>query len=63
MSGKKFKFSEVIEQPTSTIDDNKYNALEKQIQAITERLDKMSINTQDTHERPVEAFKQARKER
>lgn len=63
MSGKKFKFSEVIEQPTSTVDNEKYNALERQIQAITERLDKMSINTQDTHERPVEAFKQARKER
>ncbi len=61
MSGKKFRFSEVIEQPTPSIADEKYNALERQIKAITERLDKLSINTQVIQEKPTEATKPTKK--
>lgn len=61
MSGKKFRFSEVIEQPTLSIANEKYNALERQIQAITERLDKLSINTQVIQEKPTETVKTSKK--
>lgn len=61
MSGKKFRFSEVIEQPTPSIAEEKYSALERQIQAITERLDKLSINTQVIQEKPTETAKTSKK--
>ena len=60
MSGKKFRFSEVAEEVTPQVDE-KYNALERQIQAITERLDKLSINTQVIQEKPTEATKPTKK--
>lgn len=60
MSGKKFKFSEIINQP-STIADEKYNALERQIKALTERLDKMGVINQDMQEKPVETAKTSKK--
>ena len=60
MSGKKFKFSEIINQPTS-IADEKYDALERQIKALTERLDKMGVINQDMQEKPVETAKTGKK--
>lgn len=60
MSGKKFKFSEIINQPTS-IADEKYDALERQIKALTERLDKMGVINQDMQEKPVETAKTSKK--
>lgn len=60
MSGKKFKFSEIINQPAS-IADEKYDALERQIKAITERLDKMGVINQDMQEKPVETVKTGKK--
>lgn len=60
MSGKKFKFSEIINQPTS-IADEKYDALERQIKAITERLDKIGVINQDMQEKPVETVKTSKK--
>ena len=59
MSGKKFKFSEIINQPTIT--DEKYDALERQIKALTERLDKISVINQDMQEKPVETAKTSKK--
>ena len=60
MSGKKFKFSEIINQPTS-IADEKYVALERQIKALTERLDKIGVINQDMQEKPVETVKTGKK--
>lgn len=60
MSGKKFKFSEIINQPTS-IADEKYHALERQIKALTERLDKIGVINQDMQEKPVETAKTGKK--
>ena len=60
MSGKKFKFSEIINQPTS-IADEKYDALERQIKALTERLDKIGVINQDMQEKPVETAKTGKK--
>ena len=59
MSGKKFKFSEIINQPTIT--DEKYDALERQIKALTERLDKIGVINQDMQEKPVETAKTSKK--
>ena len=59
MSGKKFKFSEIINQPTVT--DEKYDALERQIKALTERLDKIGVINQDMQEKPVETVKTSKK--
>ena len=59
MSGKKFKFSEIINQPTIT--DEKYDALERQIKALTERLDKICVINQDMQEKPVETVKTSKK--
>ena len=59
MSGKKFKFSEIINQPT--VADEKYNAIERQIKALTERLDKIGVINQDMQEKPVETVKTSKK--
>ena len=60
MSGKKFKFSEIINQPANSVDE-KYDALERQIKAITERLDKIGVINQDMQEKPVETVKTGKK--
>ena len=60
MSGKKFKFSEIINQPTS-IADEKYDELERQIKVLTERLDKIGVINQDMQEKPVETVKTSKK--
>lgn len=57
MSGKKFRFTEEVAPQA----EDKYVSLEKQIQAITERLDQMSINTQVIQEKPTEPTKSTKK--
>lgn len=54
---KKYRFSEIIEQPKENLEE-KFNALEGKFNALMEHL--MQSNTQ-THEQPKKASKQAEK--
>lgn len=60
MGGKKFRFSEIVEQPTPSVDE-KINTLESKINTILEQLNKNNINTSNNQEKPTDNVKSGKK--
>ncbi len=60
MSGKKFRFSEIVEQSTISVDE-KINTLESKINTILERLSENNINTLENKESGSNGLKSGKK--